>query len=77
MSQLYHAEEDSLASGDPPADMLRKTHYVEEESLASGYPPADMCQLQHVEKDYFEDDSLASGDPPPPIPCRHVPATTC
>ena len=57
MSQLQHVEEDSLTSGDTPADMSQLQH-VEEDSLASGDTPADMSQL-HV-----EEDSLASGDTP-------------
>ena len=73
MSQLQHADDNSLASGDPSTDMSQLQH-AEDDSLVSGdllqmcpsytllrktHLPvkAVMSQLQHA-----EDDSLASGD---------------
>ena len=72
MSELQHAEEDSLVSGDlqtyPSYNMLRKTHLsVETYShvpattcwgrLTCRWRPTDMSELQHA-----EEDSLVSGD---------------
>ena len=72
MSQLQHAEEDSLVSGDlqtcPSYNMLRKTHLSVETyrhvpattcwgRLTGQWRPTDMSQLQHA-----EEDSLVSGD---------------
>ena len=64
LSQLQHAEEDSLTHGDSPVDM--SWSHVEEDSLTHGDLPADMSWP------HAEEASMTRGDLPEDMSWPHV-----